>query len=80
MENIRKAADFEGACMKLHTAKEKIRLLKKDRWYETISKGGHRQFEHPTKSGKITVPFKSGKTLAPKTNASILKQARIEDL
>ncbi|MFQ5692221.1 MAG: type II toxin-antitoxin system HicA family toxin [Nitrospinota bacterium] len=64
--------------MKLHTAKEKIRRLKKDGWYEIASKGGHRQFEHPTRSGKITVPFKSGKTLAPKTNASILRHAGIE--
>lgn len=57
------------------TAKEVIRLLKRDGWYEKNRKGSsHRQFIHPTKKGKVTVPFHSGDIPAGTLN-SIFKQA-----
>ena len=32
-----------------------LKLLKADGWYRVPAKGGHRQFKHPTKPGKVTV-------------------------
>ncbi|HTQ65757.1 MAG TPA: type II toxin-antitoxin system HicA family toxin [Puia sp.] len=59
------------------TAKEAIRLLKRNGWYEKEQKGSHKQFIHPTKKGKITVPIHSG-DLPPGTLNSILKQAGLK--
>ena len=56
-----------------------IRRLKKDGWYQIPSKGGHRQFKHPTKSGRVTVAGKLGSTVQPKTLKSIGQQAGLED-
>lgn len=59
------------------TAKEVIRLLKKDGWYEKAQKGAHRQFIHPTKKGKVTVSVHSG-DIPPGTLSSIFKQAKLK--
>ena len=32
--------------------------LKLDGWLEVAQKGRHRQFKHPTKPGRVTVPGK----------------------
>lgn len=56
------------------TAKEIIKQLKKDGWIEVHCKGSHKQFVHPTKSGKVTVPYHNG-DLKLKTAKSILNQA-----
>ena len=56
------------------TAKEVIRLLKKDGWYEKDQKGSHKQFIHPVKKGKVTIPTHSG-DMPPGTLNSIFKQA-----
>ena len=42
------------------TAKEIIKILKKDGWVEKNCKGSHKQFVHPEKPGKVTVPYHSG--------------------
>ena len=55
-------------------AREVIRLLKKDGWYVKAQKGSHRQFVHPRKIGKVTVPMHSGDIPAG-TLKSIFKQA-----
>lgn len=54
---------------------EIIRLLEQDGWLVKTQKGSHRQYVHPTKKGKVTVPFKGKKDLPPKTVNSIMKQA-----
>ena len=36
--------------------------------------GSHRQYKHPTKKGKVTIPFHT-KDLSKSTEQSILKQA-----
>lgn len=41
--------------MKVLKVSEIIRLLKKDGWFITAQSGSHRQFKHPTKSGKVTI-------------------------
>jgi predicted RNA binding protein YcfA (HicA-like mRNA interferase family) len=54
---------------------EILRLLHEDGWYLVATRGSHRQFKHPTKSGRVTVPGKPSADLAPGTLNSILKQS-----
>ena len=56
------------------TARELIKMLKKDGWYEKDQKGSHLQLIHPKKKGKVTVPMHSGDIPKGTLNA-ILKQA-----
>jgi len=55
--------------------KEVIKLLKKEGWFHSRTKGSHRQFKHPTKPGTVTVSGKESIDIPPGTLASILKQA-----
>jgi predicted RNA binding protein YcfA (HicA-like mRNA interferase family) len=50
-------------------------MLKDDGWSLVRQRGSHRQFQHPTKPGTVTVAGKPGDELHPKTAASILKKA-----
>jgi len=54
-----------------------IRLLLEDGWFLVATRGSHRQYKHPTKPGRVTVPGKPSDDLAPGTLDSILKQARL---
>ena len=65
----------------IHSMKvrEVLKLLQKDGWYRVPSKGGHRQFKHGTKFGRVTVSGKSSDNLPPGTLNSILKQAGLKD-
>ena len=55
-----------------------LKLLKKDGWYRVPSRGGHRQFKHPIKRGRVTVSGKPSDDLPPGTLNSILKQAGLD--
>ncbi|MGH8454458.1 MAG: type II toxin-antitoxin system HicA family toxin [Nevskiales bacterium] len=55
--------------------KDVLYKLKDDGWYLVAMRGSHRQFRHPTKSGRVTVAGKPSDDLAPGTLNSILKQA-----
>jgi predicted RNA binding protein YcfA (HicA-like mRNA interferase family) len=57
---------------------EVIRLLEGDGWKLSRTRGSHRQYEHPTHPGRVTVPGKPSSTVHPKTLASIFKQAEME--
>ena len=59
------------------TARELIKLLKKDGWYEKEQKGSHLQMIHNTKKGKVTVPVHSG-DIPKGTLYAILKQAGLK--
>ena len=59
--------------------REVLKLLKKDGWYRVPSRGGHRQFKHATKPGRVTVSGKSSDDLPPGTLNSILKQAGLKE-
>ncbi|MFP3938113.1 MAG: type II toxin-antitoxin system HicA family toxin [Phycisphaerae bacterium] len=59
-------------------ARELIRMIERDGWYEVRSKGGHRQFKHPTKRGRVTIPGNLGKDVPTGTLNSILKQAGLK--
>lgn len=59
-------------------AREAIAMLERNGWYLVPSKGGHRQFKHPSKPGRVTVPGNLGKDIPPGTLNSILKQAGLK--
>jgi len=60
------------------TAKEIIKKLLDDGWYEIKGNGSsHKQFKHPTKKGKVTVPVHGG-NIAPGTLSSIKRQAGLK--
>lgn len=59
------------------TPKEVISLLKEDGWVEKTQKGSHKQFVHPIKPNKVTVPM-HGKDIRIGTLNSILKQAGLK--
>jgi predicted RNA binding protein YcfA (HicA-like mRNA interferase family) len=59
--------------------KEVLNLLSRDGWYQVRSGGGHRQFKHPTKRGRVTVSGKLSDDVAPGTLNSILKQAGLKE-
>ncbi len=59
-------------------AKVIIKLLQNDGWYEVSQEGSHKQFEHATKKGKITVPFHGSKDIPKGTLHSILKKAGLK--
>jgi predicted RNA binding protein YcfA (HicA-like mRNA interferase family) len=37
-------------------SRDVIRRLERDGWYEVNQVGSHKQFKHPTKKGRATVP------------------------
>jgi len=55
-----------------------IRLLEQDGWYLKATKGSHRQYKHPTKAGRVTLPGHPGDDLAPGSLNSVLKQAGLK--
>jgi predicted RNA binding protein YcfA (HicA-like mRNA interferase family) len=59
--------------------REAIRLIEDDGWYLVATRGSHRQFKHPSKSGRVTIAGKPSDDLAPGTRNSILKQAGLKE-
>jgi predicted RNA binding protein YcfA (HicA-like mRNA interferase family) len=57
---------------------EVLRMLQADGWQQVDQRGSHRQFEHATKAGRVTVPGKLSDDLAPGTCNTILKQAGLK--
>ncbi|MCK7496644.1 MAG: type II toxin-antitoxin system HicA family toxin [Comamonadaceae bacterium] len=57
---------------------EILRMLQDDGWWLVATRGSHRQYKHPSKPGRVTVPGKPGDDLAPGTLNSILKQAGLK--
>jgi predicted RNA binding protein YcfA (HicA-like mRNA interferase family) len=58
--------------------REVLRMLTSAGWFLIATRGSHRQFKHPIKSGRVTVPGKENDDLAPGTLNSILKQAGLK--
>ena len=57
-------------------SREVIGELRKDGWYEVNQVGSHKQFRHPTKGGRVTVPHPK-RDIPIGTLRSIEKQAGI---
>ena len=55
-----------------------IRLIEGDGWSHVATRGIHRQYKHPLKSGRVTVPGKLSDDLAPGKQSSILKKAGLK--
>jgi predicted RNA binding protein YcfA (HicA-like mRNA interferase family) len=55
-----------------------IKLIEDDGWYLVITKGSHRQYKHPTKSGRVTIAGHPADDLAPGTLNSVFKQAQVQ--
>lgn len=59
--------------------REVIKLIEADGWYLARTKGSHRQFHHPAKSGTVTIAGKPNEDVPPGTLNSILKQAGLKE-
>lgn len=57
--------------------REILKRLRDDGWIVVRHKGSHRQLKHPSKPGIVTVAGKPSLDLKPKTEKSILRQARL---
>jgi predicted RNA binding protein YcfA (HicA-like mRNA interferase family) len=59
--------------------REIIRIIEADGWYVVATRGSHRQFRHPSKSGRVTIAGRPSEDLAPGTLNSIFKQAGLKE-
>jgi predicted RNA binding protein YcfA (HicA-like mRNA interferase family) len=58
--------------------KEIIRILEQDGWRFHSQTGGHAQYKHPEKPGRVMVPMHGSKDLSKPDIHSILKQAGLK--
>ena len=58
-------------------SRDPIKQLQKDGWYEVNQVGSHKQFKHPAKKGRVTVP-QLNRDIPIATLKSIEKQAGIK--
>jgi predicted RNA binding protein YcfA (HicA-like mRNA interferase family) len=56
-----------------------IRLLRSEGWYEVKSRGGHRQFKHPERPGRVTVSGQLSDDMPPGTWKNVRRQAGLKD-
>ena len=61
--------------MERYKVKEVIKMLEADGWIHLTTKGDHRQFKHPDKSGKVTIRGHMNEDLSQFLLNSIWKQA-----
>lgn len=59
------------------TSQEAIRMIEKDGWYLAATRGSHKQFKHPEKPGRVTIPDPK-KDIPAGTLNSIMKQAGLK--
>ena len=55
-----------------------IAMIEADGWFQVRTRGSHRQFHHPAKTGTVTVSGKPGVDIPPGTLHSALKQAGLK--
>jgi predicted RNA binding protein YcfA (HicA-like mRNA interferase family) len=58
--------------------REVIRIIEDDGWYLVATRGSHRQYKHPVKSGRVTIAGNLSHDLALGTLNSVLKQAQLK--
>lgn len=59
------------------TSAQVIALLESDGWFLVSTRGSHRQYKHPEKKGRVTVPYPK-KDLPLGTLRQIYKQAGLK--
>lgn len=57
--------------------KEMEKIILEDGWVFNSQNGSHRHYKHPTKPGKVTIPFHN-QDLTKGVEKSILKQAGLK--
>ena len=57
--------------------REVIKHLEMAGWVLVVTRGSHRQFNHPCRPGRITVAGKPSEDLAPGTLKSIARQSGV---
>ena len=60
------------------TARKIIAALLAEGFVFDRQRGSHRQYKHPVKHGRVTVPGKLSKDIPPGTLGSVLKQAELK--
>ncbi|HYL14832.1 MAG TPA: type II toxin-antitoxin system HicA family toxin [Terriglobales bacterium] len=55
-----------------------IQMLERDGWQLNRTRGSHRQYKHPTKPGRVTLPGHPNDDLPAGTLNSVLKQAGLK--
>lgn len=50
------------------------KIVKSDGWQKVGQTGGHTQYKHPVKSGRVTIPYEINRNI----QLSVLKQAGID--
>lgn len=58
--------------------REMEKIILADGWIFKNQEGSHRNYIHPIKPGKVTIPFHQGRDLNKKTENSIKKQAGLK--
>jgi predicted RNA binding protein YcfA (HicA-like mRNA interferase family) len=58
--------------------REIVLLIEQDGWRLSKQRGSHRQYEHPTKPGKVTIAGHPNQDVPKGTAANILRQARLK--
>jgi len=72
---VRAPAEVTVLAMKV---RDIIKLLERDGWYLRQTRGSHRQYKHPMKPGRVTLPGHPNDDLPPGTLNSVLKQAGLK--
>ena len=54
-------------------------MIETDGWYLVATRGSHRQYKHPIKSGRVTIAGSPNHDVAQGTLNSILKQAKLKE-
>jgi predicted RNA binding protein YcfA (HicA-like mRNA interferase family) len=54
-----------------------ISAIEAEGWYEVAQKGSHKQFRHPTRKGKTTIPVHGSKDVPLPVVKSIEKQSGV---
>ena len=60
--------------------KDILKMIEEDGWFLVAQRGSHRQYKHPTKTGRVTVAGKPSKDMPAGTLNSILKQAGLKEI
>jgi predicted RNA binding protein YcfA (HicA-like mRNA interferase family) len=55
-----------------------IALIQSNGWSQVRTRGSHRQFQHPSKPGTVTIAGKPGIDVPPGTLNSVLKQCGLK--
>jgi predicted RNA binding protein YcfA (HicA-like mRNA interferase family) len=53
-------------------------MVERDGWVLVHTVGSHRQYKHPSKSGRVTIAGKPNQDVHPKMLSSILRQAGLK--